>query len=100
MDTLNLNNTEGTLIVWSEKSLLILAEFTFRDYTCEDQVLFCFLEGLTYMKFTAISLFFYRLLVLKLEIVQKVFEKVNTLMSFIWYFENWADDLTLHLPID
>lgn len=84
MDTLYLDNAESTFVVWSEKSLLILAEFSLRNNTCKDQVLFSFFEGLTDMKLPAISLFFKCFLfVRKLEVVQKVFEKVNALMSFV-----------------
>jgi hypothetical protein len=84
MDTLDLDNAESTFVIWSEKSLLILAEFSLRNYTCKDQVLFSFLEGLTDMKLPAISLFFKCFLFVgKLEVVQKVFEKVNALMSFV-----------------
>ena len=56
----------------------------------------CFLN----VEFTTVGLLELIILIGELKIVQKVFEKTNTIQSFIWDSEDGTHHLWLHLSID
>lgn len=101
MDAFNFDNTKSSLWVRSHKYFLIVLEFAFVNYSSDNNVFIRFIEFLLYVEFTTVWLIHDVCFTIgKLQIVEKVFEQVDTLMSLIADAEYWTHDLTLHLSIN
>lgn len=101
MDALDIDHTEPSFSVWPDQGPLVLLEFTLVNYTLQNQFLIGFLVSLGDMEFSSVclllqSVFHFR----ELQIIQKVFEKLNSLFRFIWNRKDRTHYLWLHLSID
>jgi hypothetical protein len=84
MDALDIDHTKSSFSVWPDQGPLVLLEFTLVNNTLQNQFLIGFLVSLGDMEFSTVCLFLQSVFHFReLQIIQKVFEKLDSLFRFI-----------------